>query len=202
MKRTASALIIILALLFSMVAGAIFVNLATANPAPLFPLPWEPITTPPTIIVQSPIQNQTYNSTELWLNFSITVNDKTRFENITSVYYRLDGGERQNITVHDIDTLFYPSARTLNFSTILNLTPGVYSVEIGVEADSYYVATPVNWGNPLSSFVVRGNSDPVNFTVANPFPVVIVGAVSGVSAVVVIAGLLVYFKKRKQEAKH
>jgi hypothetical protein len=198
MKRTPLAVALIMALLFSTIAGAISVNSAKANPAPLFPLPWEPITTPPTIVVQSPIQNQTYNSTKLWLNFSIAVDDKTCFENITSVYYRLDGGERQNIPVHDIDTLFYPSARTLNFSTILNLPSGVYSVEIGVEADSYYVVTPVNWGNPLSSFVVQATSDPVNFVVANPFPVVIVGAVTGILAVVVIAGLLVYFKKRKR----
>lgn len=42
-----------------------------------------------------------------------------------------------------------------------------------------------------------GASEPVTFTIAVPFPIVPVAAVSGASAVVVVAGLLVYFKKHK-----
>lgn len=56
MKRKASALTVISALLLS-TAGAMTVNLAKADPAPLFAFPTEPITTLPTIVVHSPVQN-------------------------------------------------------------------------------------------------------------------------------------------------
>jgi len=38
----------------------------------------------------------------------------------------------------------------------------------------------------------------INFTIAKPFPTAIVADVSGAIAVVTIAGLLVYYKKRKR----
>jgi hypothetical protein len=87
MKTQVLALTLVLALLYSSVTGLIFIDFATANPAPLFPLPWDVVTTPPTIVVYSPVQNQTYNVTQMLLNFSIIVKPESRFENVTSVYY-------------------------------------------------------------------------------------------------------------------
>ena len=116
MQKTA-ALTLALALLFSVVTVAIFANLAKANPAPLFSFPTAPVTTSPTITITSPLQDQTYNSNNAWLNISIVKpetwfgievlhhTDQT-FVNITSVYYVVDTGERQNVTVHDVDDLF------------------------------------------------------------------------------------------------
>jgi hypothetical protein len=221
MKRTALALSLILALLFSAVTGAVFIDLATANPAPLFAFPTEPVTTLPTIVVHSPVQNQTYSSTDVWLNFSI-VKPETwfaidvahhadhsplteTFVNITSVYYVVDGVERQNIPVHDIDSLFdTPPTLTLNFSTVLPLTVGAHTVKVSLQADSYYVVR-YDLSDPFSSVELYADSNPVNFTAElviiakpEPFPTIpFVVAASGASVAIVGVGLLVYFKKRK-----
>ncbi len=202
-------------LLISAVAGAISINLATANPGPLLFFPTEPVTTQPTIIVNSPVQNQTYNSTDVWLNFTIikpetwfafnigAFENGTRisntFGNITSVYYTVDGNERQNITVHDNTYLvdLVSPTRTLNFSTKLALTPEVHTIKITIEADSYYV---VNYygSEPFSSVKVYGNSEPVRFTVHDEsFPTVLIAVLAAVA--LLSAGLLVYFKKRKRK---
>jgi hypothetical protein len=213
MKRTALALTLVLALLFSTVAGVMFIYLATANPAPLFPFPWdEPVTTPPTIVVHSPVQNQTYGSTDVLLNFSI-VKPETWFPsghlkehgynegvfgNVTSVYYVVDGGERQNITVHDTDTLFTANAaRTLNFSIDLVLAEGPHNVTVNLDADSYYVLPIAGQGWSLPSVVVHSESETVNFTV-QPFPTAFVITASGASLAVVGIGLLFYFRRRKK----
>ena len=179
-----SALTIILTLLLSYTV--VFAGLATANPAPLFGWPHDPIYTSPTVTVSSPINNETYYSTYVLLNFTVhkpaawfnnseNVNGDV-FGNVTSVYYTIDGGERKNIAVHDIDTFFNiaeKTSSTLSFSVTLNLTAGQHSVRTGVIADSYYVTFPVNWYNVFSSVAVTGQSDQVNFTVNLPRPVIV-----------------------------
>jgi len=222
MKRKALTTALVLALLFSAVAGSMFVNLAMANPAPLFSFTTEPVTTSPTIIVASPMQNQIYNSTNVWLNISIVKPEtwfvfnvgthadritpiNQTFVNITSVYYVVDDGERQNITVHDVDSLFDAAPIfTLNLSTILPLTTGYHSIRVGLEADSYYVVRYVyNISETLSSVRLYAESDAVNFTVAKPelqpepFPVTPVATASVATVAVMGVGLLLYFKKRK-----
>jgi hypothetical protein len=223
MKRKASALTVILTLLFSAMAGAIFVNLAMANPAPLFSFATKPVTTSPKITVTSPLQGQTYNSTNAWLNISIvkpetwfafdvfhhadhTPGTQT-FVNITSVYYVVDNGERQNITIRDVDDLFDAvPILTLNLSTMLPLTTGAHSVKVGLEADSYYVVRYVyTLSEALSSVKLTAETDAVNFTVtkpepqleAEPFQTAPVATASIATIGVVGVGLLVYFKKRK-----
>lgn len=47
-------------------------SLATANPMYLSWFPPEPITTPPIIVVQSPLEEENVNSTWAWLNFTVT----------------------------------------------------------------------------------------------------------------------------------
>ena len=196
MQKTA-ALTLALALLFSVVTVAICANLAKANPAPLFSFPTAPVTTSPTITITSPLQDQTYNSTNEWLNISIvkpeswfainvfhhedhTPGSQT-FVNITSVYYVLDTGERQNITVHDVDDLFdVAPVLTLNLSTMLPLTTPLttvdHSIKVGLEADSYYVARYVyNLYEALSSIKLTAETDAVNFTVTKPGPPTISG---------------------------
>jgi hypothetical protein len=181
-ERTALTKAFVLALLFSLVAGALFVNLATANPAPLFSFPTEPITTLPTIVVHSPIQNQNYNSTNVWLNFTIVKPEswfaidvgrhtelRETFVNITSIYFTVDGSEYQNIPVHDIDSLFDTDPTfNLTFSTMLPLaTSGAHDVKLCLEADSYYVVRYVyNVSEALSNVKLYAESDAVNFTVA------------------------------------
>lgn len=82
--------------------------------------------------------------------------------------YSLD--EKQNITI------------TGN-TTIANMTNSLHSIAV--------------YAN--DTFGDMGASQTITFTIAKPepFPIATVAAVSGAAAVVVVAGLLVYFKKRK-----
>jgi hypothetical protein len=177
------ALTIILTLLLSYTAG--LVNLATANPVWATDWPWEPIMTPPSIIVSSPIQNATYNSTNVSLNFTVTKPDnwfgpdrgnytvEYVFGKIKSVYYAVDSGKNKSITVDEGD-LFYstiPAQRAFSFSFSLNLTSGQHKVTIGVKADTYYIVNP--FSSSPASVVVWGNSDPVIFTVNLLKPVIV-----------------------------
>lgn len=213
-KEKLPSAVLISVLLISAVAGAMSINLATANPGPLLFFPTEPIATPPTIVVHSPVQNQTYNSTDVWLNFTIIKPEtwfafnvgsfengtlvSNTFGNITSVYYRVDGGECQNITVHDNAYLLNVGSptRTLNFSTKLSLTAGTHTVKVSLEADSYYVVSYYG-SEPFSSVEVYGDSEPVNFSVLQEsFPAAPIVALAAVA--LASTGFLVYFRKRKR----
>ena len=231
LKRTAltKAVAVVLALLFSTIGGAVLINAVAANPAPLFAFPTEPITTLPTIVVHSPVQNQIYNSTNVWLNFTIVKPESwfaidvgshadfspltETFVNISSVYFTVDGGERQNIPVKDIDSLFDTDPiLNLNFSTMLPLTAGAHTVKVGLEADSYYVVNyAYNFSEALSSvkldaksytinLTVAGSSesDAVNLIVAESFPTALIVTASAATVALLGAGLLTYFKKRNR----
>ena len=201
MKKKVWALFLALTLMFSCLF--VFVNLVTANPGYFVDFPFEPLKTPPSIVVYSPIQNETYYSPHLLLNFTVFKPDSwfnptssdvdLVYGNLRSVYYVVDGGEPQNLTVNDP----YPSdgiaGNTLppgnfTFSLTINLTAGVHSVEIGVEANSYYLGP--DW-IPLSHIVVQAMSEPINFTVALAEPVIVTpeNAVYNESAVPLVFSL-------------
>jgi hypothetical protein len=180
MKRTTLALTIIFGLTFSAISGGLLFNLATANPAPLFVFPFEPVTTLPTIVVHSPVQNQISNLPYVWLNFSIVKPESwfafnagikanlqpltETFVNITSVYYLVDG-ERQDIPMHDIDSLFDTSPTlTLNFSNVLLLTAGAHTVKVSLEATSYYWLGGYDWSTSHGTVKLLADSENVNFT--------------------------------------
>jgi hypothetical protein len=204
-----------LALTLFAVIGVMFIDLATANPAPLFSFPTEPVTTLPTIVVHSPAQNQTYNSANVWLNFTIIKPEtwfafdvgsysngtaiNNVFGNITAVYYVVDGSERQNLTVHDLVYLETVSPKqALNFSTKLMVSEGAHSVKVSLEADSYYVVR-YDLSDPFSSVKLHADSEAVNFTVFPTTTIILV--VSGTSVAVVAAGLVVYFKRKRGQLK-
>jgi len=223
MKRTALTLTLTLALLFSAMAGTLLGSLAMANPSPELDFPHAPITTPPTIVVHSPAQNQNYNSTEVLLYFTIIkpeawvqrsgfygASDKYGNKsydilgNITAVYYVVDSGERQNISVLDAPALFdfHPKPLTLNFSISLILAKGTHNIKLGFEADSYYLNMTDSWNGDISSIAVNGSSEPIIFTVLQEhFPTTLVITASGASIVAVAVGILVYRKKRKHHRK-
>ena len=219
-KRKVLGLSFILGLVLSAVAGALMINSAVANPIISLEFPTEPITTPPTIVVHAPVQNQNYDSNDVWLNFTIIkpetwirlpekyggVDEKGNpvyviLGNVTSVYYVLDG-EGRNVSVRDQSYFAdaFPN-RDLNFSTKLTLTKGAHNIVVGLEADSYYY-DETNYQYPfLSSVVVNGSSEIVNFTVLQePFPTVPVAAATVASVAVAGVGLLVYFRERKHQA--
>jgi hypothetical protein len=220
-KRTAAALFFTAALLLSAMALTQLTNLTTANFIGYAFYPTEPDTTSPVITVLSPAQNQTYTSTDIWLNFTVA-KPETWFKlveawdsngnqeiwvfgNITSVSYEVDGGEKQSIPVHDTSTIDAAyTNQTLNFSFNLTLPEGTHNVTVGVEAESYYVKYEYSTG-PALAITVQGESEVVNFTVAEPpepepepFPAALVATASGASIAIIAVGLLVYFKKRRQ----
>ena len=236
MKKPNTGVFFIAALLLSAVAVAQLTNLAATIPVGLyFEFPTEPIRTPPAIVVHSPVPNQNYDSSEVLLNFTIIkpeswiklpeeyggVDEQGNplyviFGNITSVYYIIDSGEPQNIPVHDLSYVAeaFPK-RTLNFSISLTLGKGIHSVEVGLDADSYYLITEVYTTenatdtNPpgtviptgLSTIVLNGSSGIIRFAVEAPesFPTVPVAFASGV--VVISMASIVYLKKRTHKAK-
>jgi hypothetical protein len=116
-------------------------------------------TTPPTISVLS-IQNTTYDTTDIDLNFSVS-------EPVSQITYSLDGQE--NVTI-------------AGNTTLADLSIGMHNVTV------YAWDTAGN----------VGASETITFTVAEPFPAAPVVAASVASIAVVIAGLLVYFKKRSR----
>jgi hypothetical protein len=206
-------------LMLSAIIGAYLVNLAVANPGWAIGLPDEPVTTPPTIVVNTPVQGQTFNSTNVLLNFSIVkpetwfpseyyvehgFGDST-FGNITSVYFSVDNGEWQNFTVHDTDTFFTAFApRTLNFSNDLTLAEGEHNLTVSLDAYTVYVLRVTGDGWELPHFVVHSDSETINFTVAlpepasMPFPTLPVAVAFGASVAAVTVGSLVYWKKRRR----
>jgi hypothetical protein len=168
MKRKALALILILALSVS-TAALQFVSLTSANFIGALILPNEPNTTPPTIVVHSPLQNETCNSMDLWLNFTVS-KPKRFFGNVTSVWYTVDGGESQDIKVHDrfvndTGSIFLP-IKELNFSSKLKLTPGAHNIKVGLEAQSFYIDFVDRQGWIFPSVLVYAKSETVNFTQA------------------------------------
>lgn len=168
MKRKAFALTLILVLSVSTVALQFF-SVASANFIGALILPNEPNTTPPTIVVHSPVQNKICNSTEVWLNFTVT-KPKGFFGNVTSVWYTVDGSERQNIQVHDrfvndTGSIFLP-IRELNFSSNLKLTVGAHNIKVGLEAQSFYIDYVDRQGWIYPSVLVHAESETVHFTQA------------------------------------
>ena len=216
-------LVLFLLFLLLVTAGSNLITPSLANPAPLFSFPTKSIMTSPTINVTSPAENQTYTSTNLLLNVTI-IKPETWFAidvgshmdhtpitqtsvNITSIYYRIDNGQPQNITIHDIDSLFDTQPIfSINFSTPLNLTFGSHSIRVGLEADSYYVVRyTYNLSDALSSVKLYAESAPINFRIATNLeltvessPIIPVSAAITVIAIV-SASLLYYYKRHSQK---
>ena len=238
MKSTASTLALTLALTI-LIAQTMLVKLSRANPTPELDFPTEPVLTPPTIVMHSPVKDQNNSPDDLWLNFTIVKPEEWIqpkgpnggydpsgnpfygiLGNVTSVWYVVDGGERQNISVYDDTSLYFDASpsRTLNFSTPLTLEEGTHSFKVGFEADSYYLVIDVytsenvtehyqvgyEYPRGISSVIVRDVSDVISFYVAEPgtFPTVPVAAASSAAivAVVAVAGLLIYYRKRRLKA--
>jgi hypothetical protein len=219
MNKTAFVSAIIVVFLLSGALETLIVSFALANPFLFDEFPTEPVTTPPAIVVHSPIQNENYDSNEVWLNFTIIKPDTwfkftnqaaqanyLTFGNITSVYFILDNGELQNIPMKDI-TYFndvFPN-KTLEFSTRVSLMEGAHDLMVGLEADSYYYNESVSYNETtykyplfLSSVVVNGSSEIVSFTVLQePSPATIV-FVASVGIALAVIGLFIYFKKNKR----
>jgi hypothetical protein len=190
MKRTASALTLILALLFSGVAGTILVKVTKANPFP----------TDPVISIESPA-NKTYNVNSLVLNITIvTKYDGYYFTSASRlVSYSIDGKADVPIAETDYSYDQDEKASTFNGSAILpELTNGPHNLTVYAKYDydahiiesqsSIYFTIDATSSSTLSPTPTPSGQPPL-------FPTTFVLA-SVVSVAVVGAGLIIYFKKR------
>ena len=205
MKRTALALILILAFLFSLITGTKFVNLAEANPNFLKGLYCN-------ISIKSP-QNGTYNTEPILLNFTVKNN---YVSDAYFYFYLLDGQDRQSsVKVEEIhvigqetisnDTYVPYTEYTLWGQAVLpSLTDGPHNLTVFM-------------GFLLNGTIHHANIDPFSATAyfsvdptaatpspspsphetePEPFPAALFAAIVAV-VVMVSASLLVYSKKRK-----
>jgi hypothetical protein len=193
------------------------ISLQVAGLAKANPVPW--LSTPnqdkPTLTVESPQNNTEYDESDVYLNYTITKPDSwnTPFVpfigQIVSALVFLDGN------------VIYGIAMSGSYSVKLNQTsPGLHMLNVTVLSYAYYNGPPYN-GSHI--FYIQSSSSPVYkyptvlsdivyFTVAEEpspstsalpletesFSTAAVAAVP-VTAVLVIAGLLVYYKKLKRE---
>jgi hypothetical protein len=202
-RKAFPAVVLILAVLFSTIIGTQIVRLAEANPNWIWPE-----VSSPTINISSPVENQIYPSSDVWLRFNVTrpadwlyissLNDGSEVYlsqgQINFVIYSVDGivdgipdeHESEKIGVNDpLNNVNPPSSFSFSFN-LKGLQDGQHTVEVYTEG--YVNGTGVGV-----------NSQTIHFTVYTPEPLPTTLVVAFVVLVAVIGiGLLVYFKKRKR----
>ena len=203
MKKTACAIVLVLALLFSAEAQVVMV---LANPYG----PWwapesrYPDWGYPEIIVTSPVQNGTYAPNNVWLNLTVTKpSNWTDFEGqIKYVVYLIDGN-RSNFINYDyygatripIEDPLEAVDQPLEFSFSIKfkgLSEGNHHIDVAAEGLVEYKGSDVT---------VSGYADTINFIVtkeSSASSTTLAAAASGASATIIGLGVLVYFKKRKR----
>jgi hypothetical protein len=209
MKRTASALTLILALLFSAVAGTQLVNLTGANPNMFKKGRYCNIS------IQSP-QNGTYNPESVFLNFTVK---KVDVSDTYSYFYFLDGQDIQSgVKVEEVqlvgqetitnDTPWAYTEVTLSGQAVLpKLGEGPHNLTVfvgWVREDGVIFNANIDPFSAAAYFSVEPTailpspSPSLQETELEPFPAALVAAVA-VMAIVAVAGLLVHFKKRSRQ---
>lgn len=198
-------------------------NMAKANPNPDFPYyPQTPVNTPPIININSPIQNKT-QSASVTLNFTVTkpmswfgyIPDQFRlddrnvtvyydFVRIRSYYYLLDNEKSQDFPVKDSSSEMEVPSENFSFSETLDVNEDNHNLTVFVDYQSFYYPAGSNvWDTP-SSVNFTGTSETLSFTVdtpestsqPEPFPWLLVAAVSVVVAAMVAVIAAVYLRKR------
>lgn len=141
----------------------------------------------PLISVLSPIQNQTYEERDIWLNFTVvrpdswtepTISNPILPKNlgkITHISYILDETESEDIVVNDAEVWTIPMSiqKSRDFSFYLSgLSSGEHSIQVIVYGEVYVSGgTFKNPGDPVSPVVtapVVTNSSIISFIVAPP----------------------------------
>ena len=186
MKRTALALM--MALLLSAVTGTKLVNLGGANPLPEL---YQELT-----IVNR--HNGTNNMNTITVNFVLESQNFFQWRNFS---YNLDGKELKavdDLTVVTSSSL--PTSPTvyvevLRGSCVLsNLSEGWHNVTVYLINDA---KATIGYGEILTSANAKFIIEPEPKTEPEPFPATLV-VTSIASAAFFVAGLLLYFKKRKR----
>lgn len=187
MSKKAPTGIIIFALVSSLVVGFQAVEVAKAN---FISLPTKPITDPPTLIVQSPINNHSYLEASVPLNITITKpaswgpggNGSIYYDcGISYIHYILDGTSHSLFEAPLINPIPQDLLPTVSYfsESLKGLTDGAHSLQVTIYALSQWC--PDNNG-PMGSSVppfyfhnMTVNSETIHFTVgqqatSSPFP--------------------------------
>jgi hypothetical protein len=168
MKKKTTVLLILLAL--SVFAAYGFVNCASAKVSQWETLyfPSEPNLNPPSIEVYTPIQNATYNTTDLStilnlpLNVTITKQNYAR-QAITSAWYTINNGPHESrvyFNFNDNDNP-YSNNKVFKNTSLLQLGCGVHTLKIGLEAKSYYIDDK----QEIASVTINTETNPITFTI-------------------------------------
>jgi hypothetical protein len=206
MKRKALALTLVMALLFSVVAGTKLVDLAEANWfVPVNPSP----PSKPEISILLPESNKKYSS-NVDIDFLVTAPNWGYYDqsvaegsgstiNLSSFTYSLD--DKPNVTFAGEQIVLSNSTSTvfkLRFlGNLSGLSEGLHSIVVYAQAEGRYSPEYYKWEN----FTVGGSSPKTFFTIGvdkepEPFPTTLEVA-SVVIVAVIVSGLLVNFKKHK-----
>jgi hypothetical protein len=205
MKRTALALI--LALLFSAIAGTKIINLAESNPGIVV------ITSPPEINVLSPVENQTYPSNDVWLNFTVIRPADWLYNNsgvylsqgrITYAQYsvRIHAAQFRPVDANisgeiDVDDPLNAENPPSNFSFSLNLEglpDGQHRLEVSI--NGYFYSNRSHTSRSQTILFTVYTPEPEE----EPFPAALVVAPI-VAVSVAVLGLLIYLRKRRRQTE-
>jgi hypothetical protein len=169
------------------------INLANANPIQFYYLPTQPVTTPPNIVIQSPIQGSIQNENITWLNFTVSkpvswFNNQSEDEyhpiigtvpddyeslvKIESWHYELDNVTGPAYPIDDLYVSRPTPQENFNFSTNLNLTEGFHNLSVIVQSQSFYRDIGSKIGDKTYSKELVSHSDTVNFTFDPVMPTV------------------------------
>jgi hypothetical protein len=172
MKRTELALMVVLVIWFSVMAGIHLVDYAICSGTLV-------------VAVNSP-QNRTYASNSI--SISISASDPERYIGPESIAYSLDGGPQVVIaTVH-------VGMHNLTESINLLMPNGMHSL-VGIGISWFNGADGIFYSSPVYFTV---DSDSTSSTEPQPseaFPTSLI--IASISVVVLCISLLIYFKKRK-----
>jgi hypothetical protein len=211
LKRTASALTLVLALLMSAVAGAHFASMAGANPNMFKKGRYCDIS------IQSP-QNRTYNAETIFLNFTVK---KVDVSDTYSYFYILDGQDIQSgVKIEEIqlvgqetitnDTFFPYTEVTLKGQAVLPKLPdGPHNLTVfigWVREDGMIFHANIDPFSTAAYFSVDTTtptpspspSPQQTETESEPFTVAL-ATTAAVAVVVIGLGLLIYFNKRNRK---
>jgi hypothetical protein len=219
--KKALALILISALLFSVLTGVWFVNLAEANP-----IPWcfNPVMT---ITIQSP-ENETINSLPVSVSFTsqgdwqFSVSDDSTQDWVRSFFYVLDGQNMRTSGMRFVGTKtteIHPAdyVYSYNFSGqayLTNLADGLHSITVyyGAVNNISYVGSPdeliyynPSWQATSQFYVITENPSPTQSPnpTTNPSPTTTVPEFPSIMILsllttITLLTLLIYFKKQSR----
>lgn len=202
MKRTATALTLILAFLISLVAGLLVVKVAKANPFIIFePATPIPGTIPPVITVSSPENNTAYASNSVYLSFNISKPEPpiTLESGITTVRYTLDNNRTGLYYCTHYSSDSPPGLPEFTYSENLTIPEGnhtlvVYSAGVVLPGNM----TIYSVSSSSTVFFTTGPNSEQNLGSIPEFPSWIILPLTMITALVAIGVKKRYLQRKKQ----